>query len=175
MSSHGYSLDLIYNSIVAGSATQAEVQLISHNSDKNYEHVRVNFDIEGPETPEVIAYEDDGTPINVIEYGYWDPAEGFSLYIGEYVKSTRLVATFPVPGTYTIKMDLVDMDDSQTVIASQTYQINVGVRVTIVVGNDQGSYVTDGINSFDSLAIPEPERDGYVFEGWYTDESFTHL
>ena len=48
---------LIYNSIVAGTATEAEAQLISHNSDENYDHVRVNFDVQGPATPEIIAYE----------------------------------------------------------------------------------------------------------------------
>ena len=46
MSSHGYSVNLMYNnSIVAGTATEAEAQLISHNSDTNYDHVRVNFDV----------------------------------------------------------------------------------------------------------------------------------
>lgn len=173
MSSHGYSVNLIYNSIVAGTATEAEAQLISHNSDENYDHVRVNFDVQGPATPEIIAYEDNGTPINVLDYGYWGPAEGFPIYMGEYVNKTRIVATFPVPGTYTVKMDLVDMDDSQAVIASETYKINVGVRVTVVTGDNQGTYVTDGIGSFDSLAIPEPEKDGYIFAGWYTDANFT--
>ena len=79
MSSHGYSVNLIYNSIVAGTATEAEAQLISHNSDENYDHVRVNFDVQGPATPEIIAYEDNGTPINVLDYGYWGPAEGFPI------------------------------------------------------------------------------------------------
>lgn len=174
MSSHGYSVNLMYNnSIVAGTATEAEAQLISHNSDTNYDHVRVNFDVTGPATPEIIAYEANGTPINVMDYGYWGPAEGFALYMGDYINKTPIKATFPVPGTYTIKMDLVDMDNLQAVIASETYKINVGVKVTVVAGDNQGTYVTDGIGSFDSLAIPEPEKDGYIFAGWYTDANFT--
>lgn len=173
MSSHGYSLDLIYNSIVAGTAAEAEVQLISSNSDTNYDHVRVNFDVTGPATPDIIAYENDGTPINVMDYGYWGPAEGFPLYMGEYINKTPIVATFPVAGTYTVKLDLVDMDNSQAVIASETYKINVGVKVTVVAGDSQETYVTDGIASFDSLNIPEPKKDGYVFKGWYTDANYT--
>lgn len=96
MSSHGYSVNLMYNnSIVAGTATEAEAQLISHNSDTNYDHVRVNFDVTGPATPEIIAYEANGTPINVMDYGYWGPAEGFALYMGDYINKTPIKATFP--------------------------------------------------------------------------------
>ena len=174
MSSHGYSLNLDYSSIVAGTPTEATAYLISHNSDTNYEHVRINFSVNEPGDVEILGYEEGSdTPINITDIKYWGPSEGFPLYMGEYEQATRLVATFSEPGTYTIKMDLVDMDAAQAIIASETYQLNVGVRVTVVTGDNQGSYVTNGIGSFDSLAIPEPKKDGYVFACWYTDANFT--
>lgn len=171
MSSHGYFIDLIYSSIVAGTPTRAEARLIGNNADI-FTNVRINFDVKGPATPSIIAYEEDGTPVDVMQYGYYGPEEGFTAG-GEFVNSTPIEATFPVPGTYTITMELVDMSNSQAVIASETYTIGVGVRVTVVTGEDEGTYVTDGIASFDSLMIPEPVKDGYVFAGWYSDADFT--
>lgn len=174
MSSHGYSVKLEYNRIVAGTATEATAILKSSNSDMNYERVRVNFSVSGPGDVEILGYEEgSSTPIDITNIGYWGPKEGFPLYMGEYENRTRIVATFSAPGEYTLTMELVDMDNSQAVIASETYNLKVGVKVTVVTGEDQGSYVTDGIGSFDSLNLPEPKKDGYVFAGWYTDPEFT--
>lgn len=170
---NGCTLDLIYSSVVAGQPTIATSILKTDADFGGYTNVRVNIEVSGPADPTIYATdESSGQRIDVMKYKYWGPSEGFPIG-ANYDEDTDFEATFPVPGTYTIKLSLVDMKNSQAEIVSETYKINVGVRVTVVTGNDQGTFVTDGINSFDSLAIPEPKKDGYVFAGWYTDANFT--
>lgn len=169
----GCTLVLDYASrIIAGQTTIATSTLKTDADFSGYNKVRVNFEVDGPADPTIYATDALGQRIDVMKYKYWGPAEGFPL-IADYNESTDFEATFPVPGTYTIKLSLVDMEKAQAEILSETYTFNVGVRVTTVIGEDSANFVTNGINSFDSLAIPEPKKDGYVFAGWYTDAEFT--
>ena len=55
---------------------------------------------------------------------YWGPPEGFPV-AGTFENETPIKATFPVAGTYTIKLSLVNMQSSEAEIISKSYNIEV--------------------------------------------------
>lgn len=170
-SGEGYTIGLEYNkSIIAGEKVDATA-ILKGTDATPYTNARINFEITGPATPSVIAYEEDGTPVDVMKYGYYGPEGGF-LVGNTFENRTRIEAEFPKAGEYTLTMSLVDMSNDKAVIASETYTISVGLNVTVVIDGNEQNYTMNAPASFDSLKISTPEKEGYKFVGWYTDANF---
>lgn len=100
--------------------------------------------------------------------------EGF-LVGGDFKNTTEITATFPKAGVYTIKIDLVDMNNIQRVIDTVSATITVDFKVTTVIDGVSTDYTAtyspDG-TTLKNLNISNPTKDGYTFEGWYLDSNF---
>ena len=76
--------------------------------------------VSGPSTPKITAKDTSGIEHNIMELGYWGPPEGFA--VGNTFKNeTPVVATYNDPGTYVIRLSLIDKNSSDRVIVSQEF------------------------------------------------------
>ena len=170
----GYTMSINYTgTVIAGEEHDATAVLAGENATP-YTNVRLNVTTSGPATPVLMAEDSLNNKIDIAQYGYWGPAEGFQ--VGSTFKNeTPIKATFPKAGVYTIKIDLVDMNNSQRVIDTVSATITVDFKVKTVVDNHMTEqivkYSPDG-STLKDLNITNPTKDGYTFEGWYLDSNF---
>lgn len=76
--------------------------------------------VSGPSTPKITAKDTSGIEHNIMELGYWGPPEGFT--VGNTFKNeTPVVATYSNPGTYVIRLSLIDKNSSDRIIVSQEF------------------------------------------------------
>lgn len=76
--------------------------------------------VSGPSTPTIIAKDSTGKEYNILEIGYWGPPAGFA--VGNTFKNeTPIVATYSKPGTYVIRLSLIDKNNSDRVIVTQEF------------------------------------------------------
>ena len=61
---------------------------------------------------------------DIAQIGYWGPSTGFAVQ-GDFTNTTPIKATFTEEGTYTIELSLVDLSNSDAVITSKTFTIDV--------------------------------------------------
>ncbi len=124
-----YTFDIDYEGeIVVDQEKDANVELIGVDG-PTYSNVRIKVEIEGPATPTIIAYDSQGTEIDIAETGFWGPADGFAV-TGTFTNTTPVKATFPEAGNYVIKLSLIDVQNSNAVIATRDITIDVAETAT---------------------------------------------
>lgn len=113
-----YDDDIVVNETKAGSV------ILRGTNATTYSNVRVKVDVEGPGTPKIIATDTNNQEFDLVDIKYWGPTEGFAV-AGTFENETPIKATFPVAGTYTIKLSLVNMQSSEAEIISKSFTIEV--------------------------------------------------
>ncbi len=115
---------------------------------------------------------------NLFDYGYFDGGSDYGLYVGGYSTGNA---------SYSPKYGLSYMDAYTVVGDSYAF---IGGRLAFVYDADSASSETEHtvtFETFDGTAIEpqkvvdggaveapaNPEKTGFVFAGWYTDEKFT--
>ena len=99
---------------------------IKEDEDKNanavpYTNVRIKVDfVSGPSTPTIIAYDTSGIGYNIVEFGYWGPETGFAVG-GTFRNETPILARYLDPGTYVVRLSLVDVNNNEAVITSKEF------------------------------------------------------
>ena len=134
-----YDGDIVVNETKEGSV------ILRGTNATTYSNVRVKVDVEGPGTPKLIAIDESEREIDLVEVKYWGPEEGFPI-AGTFENDTPIKATFPVAGTYTIKLSLVNMQSSETEIISKSFTVEVLEDATNVnevneTGNGTGNEI----------------------------------
>lgn len=109
--------------IVVNETKEGSVILRGTNA-STYSNVRVKVDVEGPGTPKLIATDTNQQEFDLVDIKYWGPPEGFPV-AGTFENETPIKATFPVAGTYTIKLTLVNMQASEAEIISKSFTVEV--------------------------------------------------
>ncbi len=106
--------------IVQGEAKDAVVVLEGTDATV-YSNALIKVElVSGPSTPKITAKDTSGIEHNIMELGYWGPPEGFA--VGNTFKNeTPVVATYNDPGTYVIRLSLIDKNSSDRVIVSQEF------------------------------------------------------
>ena len=106
--------------IVEGEAKDAVVVLEGTDATV-YSNALIKVElVSGPSTPTITAKDTSGVEHNIMELGYWGPPEGFA--VGNTFKNeTPVVATYSDPGTYVIRLSLIDKNSSDRVIVSQEF------------------------------------------------------
>ena len=106
--------------IVQGEAKDAVVVLEGTDATV-YSNALIKVElVSGPSTPTITAKDTSGIEHNIMELGYWGPPEGFA--VGNTFKNeTPVVATYNDPGTYVIRLSLIDKNSSDRVIVSQEF------------------------------------------------------
>ena len=113
-----YDDDIVINETKEGSV------ILRGTNATTYSNVRVKVEVEGPGTPKIIAIDTSDQEFDLVDIKYWGPPEGFPV-AGTFENETPIKATFPVAGTYTIKLSLVNMQSSEAEIISKSYNIEV--------------------------------------------------
>ena len=106
--------------IVEGEAKDAVVVLEGTDATV-YSNALIKVElVSAPSTPTITAQDTSGVEHNIMELGYWGPPEGFA--VGNTFKNeTPVVATYSDPGTYVIRLSLIDKNSSDRVIVSQEF------------------------------------------------------
>ena len=94
-------------------------------------NVRVKVDIEGPETPKILATDSNGTELDIAQLGYWGPDAGFTIG-GTFSNETPIRATFTKEGTYTITLTLQDVQNANDILSQKIFTIQVTADEPIV-------------------------------------------
>ena len=134
-----YDGDIVVNETKEGSV------ILRGTNATTYSNVRVKVDVEGPGTPKIIATDTNNQEFDLVDIKYWGPPEGFPV-AGTFENETPIKATFPVAGTYTIKLSLVNMQSSEAEIISKSFTVEVLEDATNVnevneTGNGTGNEI----------------------------------
>ena len=113
-----YDGDIVVNETKEGSV------ILRGTNASTYSNVRVKEDVEGPGTPKLIATDTNQQEFDLVDIKYWGPPDGFPV-AGTFENETPIKATFPVAGTYTIKLTLVNMQASEAEIISKSFTVEV--------------------------------------------------
>jgi len=114
-------------SIAANVETPIDVT-ISSAQGKPYDHLRLVATVTTPagETMKLLGTNSLGVESDVILSGWGDPVTGFGLGPNAVNVVYNFRGLFSANGTYTLKLDLIDRDNSDTVIATKTATFVVG-------------------------------------------------
>ena len=120
----GFDFKLEYEgNIIQNVEKNANVLLVG-SSATQYNNVRIKVDIKGPSTPTVLAKDTSGVEHDIIKLGYWGPPSGFAVG-GNFSNTTPIRAKFTETGKYNLTLSLVDVSNSESVITSEYFEINV--------------------------------------------------
>lgn len=119
-----YQFKLEYTGdIIANEPKDAKVLLVANNGTL-YNKVQVKAEaVSGPATPKIVAYDEHGTEFDLTQTGTWGPNEGFTV-TGTFTNETAIKITYPVAGTYTSRISLINLENS-SVITSNEFTITV--------------------------------------------------
>lgn len=113
-----YTGDIILNQ------TKGATVILRGTNATTYAKVRVNVEVTGPSTPKIIATDSLNQEIDIAQTGYWGPEDGFPVS-GTFENETPVKVTFDEVGKYSIKLTLVNMENSQSEIISKTFDVEV--------------------------------------------------
>lgn len=116
--------ELKYDGDVVVNETKEGSVILRGTNATTYSNVRVKVEVTGPGTPKIIAVDTSDQEFDMVELGYWGPSQGFPV-AGTFENETPIKATFPVAGTYTIKLTLVNMQAQEAEIISKTFTVEV--------------------------------------------------
>ena len=143
-----YSFELEYTGeIIANEEKDAAVSLIGVNGTQ-YTNVRIKVEVTGPATPKLIATDSLSNQIDIAETGYWGPDGGFPIQ-GSFTNRTPIKATFPMAGDYSIKLSLINLNNSNNAIITRDFQIHVSEPETntptenTIIGNTTENIITE--------------------------------
>jgi VCBS repeat-containing protein len=124
-SEYALSTGSVPTSLRVGDTAPVDVTLAATEvKDVGYGNARVNVAVAGPGQAHLLAKDTNGTEFDVAEIGYWGPTGGFPI-AKDYSITTPFTCGFEAAGEYTITLSLVDMADSQKVLASKEIKVNV--------------------------------------------------
>lgn len=174
-----YSINLNYplKSVLINTEQKISARLTSTADATGLTNARIKVEVSGPATPKVMAKDTLGNDIDVVKEGYWGPNAGFPVG-ANYNVTTEFTATFPVAGTYTATISLVDIrGGTERTVTSEKMSMTVGTQIKIIMsGVELNTYSTVGAQSLADLGLangPTNIEKGYKFAGWFTDEAFT--
>ena len=143
-----YNFELEYTGeIVANEEKDAAVSLIGVNGTQ-YTNVRIKVEVTGPATPKLIATDSLSNQIDIAQTGFWGPDGGFPIQ-GSFTNRTPIKATFPEAGNYSIRLSLIDLNNSNNEIAIKEIQIHVSEPETnaptenTITGNTTENTITE--------------------------------
>ncbi|MBO5479370.1 MAG: hypothetical protein J6A04_06785 [Clostridia bacterium] len=126
-----YSFDLQYTGNIIKNIEKDAVVILKGVNAPVHTNVQIKVEITGPATPKLLATDSTGVEHDIAQLGYWGPPSGFAVG-GDFENKTPIKATFTEEGSYTIKLTLVDVTNSNAVITTRTFNLEVYEDVTPV-------------------------------------------
>ena len=98
----------------------------SSPSGRYYESARLIAIVSGPEggSMKLLAMDQEGTEYDIIKDG-WGDMQGFPMGGKDYAQVLQTEAIFNVPGIYTLSLKLIDIENSDSIIAQKDFQFTV--------------------------------------------------
>lgn len=119
-----YSFDMEYTGNIIKNVEKDAVVILKGVNAPVHTNVQIKVDITGPATPKILATDTAGTEYDIAQIGYWGPPSGFAVG-GEFENRTPIKATFTEEGSYTITLSLIDVANSNAVITTRTFNLEV--------------------------------------------------
>lgn len=145
----GYSFELQYTGTITKDEEKNANVLLIGNAGTLYTKVRIKVDITGPGQPTILAKDSNQQEYNIAEIGYWGPPEGFAVQ-GDFTNTTPIRATFPEAGKYTITLSLINLEDNNNVITTNSFEIDVVENSGAIVNNTVTTN-TPGVENIEEL------------------------
>lgn len=140
-----YDIALNYTGDIIKNEEKDMKLVVSSSMGKNYEHARIIAEATSPagETVKLLATDDQGLEHDIIQSGWGDPS-GDPLGGKDVIKELDVRGLFSGAGTYAITLKIIDRDDSDAEIASETFDIEVKEEAVITppVEENPGEEVT---------------------------------
>lgn len=132
-----YNIDLIYSGDVIVNEEKDMKLTISSSMGKNYEHTRILAEATTPDgaTVKLLGTDEQQLEHDVIQSG-WGDASGDQIGGKDVSKELNLRGIFDKVGDYTLKIKLIDRDNSDAEIVSKTFDINVKETQTVTPPED---------------------------------------
>lgn len=121
-----YNIDLKYTGDVIVNEEKEMKLTIASKMGKNYEHTRILAETTTPDgaTAKLLGTDAQQLEHDIIQSG-WGDADGEAIGGKDVLKELDLRGIFDKIGDYTIKLKLIDRDNSDAEIVSKTFNINV--------------------------------------------------
>lgn len=121
-----YDIALRYTGDIIKNEEKDMKLVVSSAMGKNYEHTRIIAEATTPagETVKLLGTDEQGLEHDIIDSG-WGSAEGDPIGGKNVKKELNLRGLFTGTGKYSITLKLIDRDNSDSVIASKTFDITV--------------------------------------------------
>lgn len=121
-----YKIALNYTGDVMVNEEKDMEIVISSSMGKNYEKARIIAEVTVPEGGNVklLAVDDQNLEHDIIDSGWGDP-QGDKIGGKDMIKRLQTKGIFTTKGEYAITLKLIDRENSDAVIASETFRINV--------------------------------------------------
>ena len=121
-----YKIALKYTGDVIKNEEKDMKIIVSSAMGRNYEHTRIIAEIKAPTggTAKLLATDNQRAEHDIIQSG-WGSAEGDPIGGKDVVKELSTRGLFDMEGKYTITLKLIDRDNSDEVIESESFDINV--------------------------------------------------
>jgi len=129
-----YDIKLEYTGEIEPNKLKQMQLIISSTMGKNYEHTRIITEVETPNqeaTVNLFATDAQQIEHDIIESG-WGSPEGDPIGGENVTKILNLNASFSDIGQYSITFKVINRDNSDEVIASETFDITVGSQGSVL-------------------------------------------
>lgn len=125
-----YKIDFSYEGIISKNEEKKMKLILKSEMGQNYSNTKIYASVLNPEGAEVklVANDEEGMEYNFLEEG-WGGRTGEPIGGKNVVKEMDLRGTFSKEGTYEITFYVVDLNSSEYVIASDTFEIEVGDKL----------------------------------------------
>lgn len=106
--------------VTVGEQTNVDVTLKADDiRDLGYDKVLIKVDVSDKANLELKATDTQGHEWDVAQVGYWGPPDGFAI-ANDYEVTTTFKVTVTQEGNYSVKLDLVDLENNDAVITTKT-------------------------------------------------------
>lgn len=135
-----YSIALNYTGDIIPNEEKDMEIVISSTMGKNYEHTRLIAEVTAPaeQSVKLLAIDGESLEHDIIESG-WGSADGDAIGGKDMVKRIQTRGIFSGVGDYAITLKLINREDSDSVIASKSFNIAVNDRQQEIVPDDDNA------------------------------------
>ena len=141
-----YNINLTYSGDIIENEEKEMKLTYSSKMGKFYDKARLIAEVENPEGGKAILNATDSSSLihDIIQSGWGDP-DGFKIGGKDFNQTLNVTGLFNKQGEYKLTLKLIDRENSDTVIAENTFKINVNPKES---NNNQDSQ--DGQNNQNS-------------------------
>lgn len=148
-----YTFDLSYTDLPIENVEKEMVLSLTSSMGRNYDHARIIAEAVTPDggNVQLKGTDETQTEYDLIDSGWGDPS-GYAIGGQNVNKVLNLRGIFDKAGTYTLTFKLIDRDNSDTVIAEDSFQVTVGTTETTPPEEETPENGTEGTTGEENVA-----------------------